>query len=52
MESGPITVAAPSKARNVFARTNCGIVGLNQTQGMKVCLHILCLCVGTWLAKG
>jgi hypothetical protein len=32
-----ITVAAQSKAWNVFARSNTEIVGLNPTQGMDVC---------------
>jgi hypothetical protein len=32
----PIIVAARSKAWNVFARSNAGIVGLNPTQGMEV----------------
>jgi hypothetical protein len=31
-----ITVAARSKAWNVFARSNCGTVGSNPTQGMDV----------------
>jgi hypothetical protein len=33
-----ITVAARSKALNVFARSNAGIVGSNPTQGMDVCI--------------
>jgi hypothetical protein len=37
----PITVAARSKARIVFARKNAGIEGSNPTQGMDVC--IMCL---------
>jgi hypothetical protein len=35
----PITVAAPSKARNAFTRSNIGIVGSNPTRGMDVCVH-------------
>jgi hypothetical protein len=41
----PITVAARSKAGNVFARSNTGIVGSNPTQGMDVCLRLFCVCV-------
>jgi hypothetical protein len=37
----PITVAARSTARIVFARWNTGIVGSNPTQGMDVCV-VLC----------
>jgi hypothetical protein len=43
----PVTVAAPSKAWTVFARSDTGIVGSNLAQGMDVwCAHayILCLC--------
>jgi hypothetical protein len=43
--SVPITVAARSKARTVFARSNTGIVGSNPTQGMDACLHLFCFCV-------
>jgi hypothetical protein len=34
----PITVAARSKARTVFALSNAGIVGSNPTHGMDVCI--------------
>jgi hypothetical protein len=34
----PITVAGRSKAWIVFARSNAGIVGLNITEGMDVCI--------------
>jgi hypothetical protein len=34
----PITMAARSKARTAFARSNAGIVGSNPTQGMDVCI--------------
>jgi hypothetical protein len=36
----PITVTARSKARNVFARLNAGIVGSNLTQGMDVFVYV------------
>jgi hypothetical protein len=42
---GPIRVAARSKARNVFARSNTGIVGSNPTRGMDVCPRFFCVCV-------
>jgi hypothetical protein len=41
----PITVAARSKARTVFARSNAGIVASNPTQGMDVCVRLFCVCV-------
>jgi hypothetical protein len=34
----PIAVAARSKARTVFARSNTAIVGSNPTAGMDVCV--------------
>jgi hypothetical protein len=37
----PITVAARSKAWNVFPRSNTGIVGSNPTQVMDVSLRLL-----------
>jgi hypothetical protein len=40
----PITVAAGSKAWNVFARSNTGVVGSNPTQGMRDCV-LFCVCV-------
>jgi hypothetical protein len=43
-ESGD-TTAAWSKARNVLARSNTGIVGSNPTHGMDVCLRLLCICL-------
>jgi hypothetical protein len=46
-----ITVAARSKARNVFARSNTEIMGSNPTQSMDICLHLFCLCVGSGLVK-
>jgi hypothetical protein len=39
------TVATRSKAWNVFVHSNNGIVGLNPTQGMDVCLCLFCVCV-------
>jgi ABC-type multidrug transport system permease subunit len=40
----PIAVAARSKARTVFARSNTAIVGSNPTEPwMFVCAFILCL---------
>jgi hypothetical protein len=45
-----------SKTGTVFARSNVGIVGSNPTQGMVVCVGLLCvcvvLCVGSGLAIG
>jgi hypothetical protein len=38
--ASPIILAARSKAWNVFARLNTGIVGSNPTQGTNVCLLI------------
>jgi hypothetical protein len=35
----PITAAARSKARNVFTRSNIGIVGSNPTQRVNVCVY-------------
>jgi hypothetical protein len=35
----PITVAAQSKAWNVFASWNTGIVGYSSTQGMDICVY-------------
>jgi hypothetical protein len=41
----PITVAALFKAWTVFTRSNAGIVGLNPTQSMDVCVCLFCGCV-------
>jgi hypothetical protein len=50
----PITVAAQSKARTVFARSNAGIVGSNPNQGMDVCVPLffvyIVLCIDSALA--
>jgi hypothetical protein len=53
-ERTPITVAAQSKARNVFARWNTGIMGLNPTQDMDICFYSVFVlsCVGSGLATG
>jgi hypothetical protein len=56
----PITVAARPKVWTVVARSNTGIVGLNSTRSMDVCvcvcvrLFCVCvvLCVGSGLATG
>jgi hypothetical protein len=40
-----ITVAAQSKAWNVFARSNTGILSSNPTQGIDVCLCLFCVCM-------
>jgi hypothetical protein len=37
------TVAARSKTWTVFVRSNIGIVGSNATQGMDVCVSLLCV---------
>jgi hypothetical protein len=34
----PVSMAARSKARTVFGRSNIGIAGSNHSQGMDVCL--------------
>jgi hypothetical protein len=41
----PITVAAWSKAWTVFACTNTGVVGVNPTRGMNICVHLFYVCV-------
>jgi hypothetical protein len=38
-------MAVRSKARNVFARSNTGIVGSNLTHNMDVRLRLFCVCV-------
>jgi hypothetical protein len=51
----PITVAARSKAWNVFARSNTGIVGSTPTRGIDDYLLLFCVCVscvGIGLATG
>jgi hypothetical protein len=44
MKLGPLTVDARSEARNGFPRSNTGIVSLNPSQGMDVCLRLFCVC--------
>jgi hypothetical protein len=39
----PITVGSRFKT-TVFAHTNIGIVDLNPTRGVDVCVFMLCLC--------
>jgi hypothetical protein len=41
----PTTVAERSKARNIFACLNTGIVGSDSARGMDVCLRLFCVCV-------
>jgi hypothetical protein len=52
----PVTVAARSKAWAIFARSITGMMSSNPTQGMDVCVRLLCgcvvLCVGSGLATG
>jgi hypothetical protein len=45
-------VAARSKARTVFVRSNAGIVGPNPTQGMNVCVRLFCVCVVLCVGSG
>jgi hypothetical protein len=56
MNHSPITVVTWSKAWNVFALSNAGIVDSNPTQGMDACVRSICvcvvLCVGRGLATG
>jgi hypothetical protein len=40
-----IIVFPRSKAWNVFALSNTGIVGSNAIQGMDICLRLFCVCV-------
>jgi hypothetical protein len=50
----PITAAARTKSRNVFARSNTAIMGSNSTQGMNVYVYSVYAlsCVGSGFAKG
>jgi hypothetical protein len=45
MKQLPITVAARSKTWTVSAHSDAGIVGSNPTQGMDVCVRLICVCV-------
>jgi hypothetical protein len=47
----PTTVAARSKALNVFARSNTRIVGSNPTHSMNVCVYSVFV-LGSGLATG
>jgi hypothetical protein len=40
----PVPLAARSKARNVFVRSNTGIVGSNPARGTDVCPRFSVLC--------
>jgi hypothetical protein len=45
----PMTVTEQSKAWTVFARSNSEIKGLNPTQGIGICVRLLCLCCSVWM---
>jgi hypothetical protein len=52
----PITMAARSKARNVFARFSTGVMGSNSSRGMNVFVcsfyvFVLC-CIDRGIATG
>jgi hypothetical protein len=51
-----MALAAPSKARTVFAHSNAGIVGSNPNEDMDVCVRLfyvcVVLCAGNCLAMG
>jgi hypothetical protein len=53
-DNSPVTVAARSKAWNVFVRLNTGIVGSNPARGMDVCVYSVFVlsCVGSGPATG
>jgi hypothetical protein len=48
----PTTVAAPSKARTVFARSNDGIVGSNPTRGRDICVRLFRVCAVLCVSSG
>jgi hypothetical protein len=50
----PVPMAARSKARTVFDRSNTGIAGSNPTRGMDVCprFSVLLSCVRRGLTSG
>jgi uncharacterized membrane protein YoaT (DUF817 family) len=48
----PITVVVRSKASTLLARCNTGIVVSNPTQGMGVCVRLLCVCVVLYVSDG
>jgi hypothetical protein len=45
-------VAARSKARTVFARSNTGVVGSNPNPDMDVCVHFFRVCVVLCVGSG
>jgi hypothetical protein len=45
-------MAALSKARTVFARSNTGIVGSNPTRSMDVCLRLFSVCIVLCIGSG
>jgi hypothetical protein len=47
-----VAVAARSKAWTVFASSDAGIVGSNSTQGMDVCMRLVCVCVVLCVGSG
>jgi hypothetical protein len=48
----PTTVAARSKAWNVFALWSTGIVDSNPIRGMDACVRLFCVCVVLCLGRG
>jgi hypothetical protein len=50
--NSPITVAAQSKVWTVFARSNTGVVGLNPTRGMDICVRLFCFCAVLCVSRG
>jgi hypothetical protein len=53
LRSEPVTVAARSKARTFFARSDAGIMGSNPTHSMDVwCVRLFCVCVVLCLGSG
>jgi hypothetical protein len=47
-----VTAVARSKACNVFARSNSGIVGSNPSRGMDVCPRFFYFCVVLCVGSG
>jgi hypothetical protein len=45
-------VAARSKACTDFAPPNAGIMGLQPTQGMDICVGLFCVCVVLCVGSG
>jgi hypothetical protein len=48
----PITMAARSEARTVFACSNTRIAGSNSTRGTDVCARLFCVCVVLCVGRG